>query len=994
MFIILTFGGTGSVATDSGDLKYGVEIGSEFNPKILLSQPLQGFSSGGKVVINGNFLWIMGTETFVGENGKRDMKSMISVFDISNPSEPILIATHEHRLFVRDITFRGDYAYLLCSEKNTNDRKRFYFEIVDISDPENPEIVKKTEGLFSHFVNLYIHGNFMYVFESSSSGPTGVINKTRIYKFDLKDPLNPVLISDKIKDFNGKDIEFIDGYVSTVKIRDNFLYALAQKKAYVLNISNEIKLVAEHEGSMSSFDGFSLGEEYMSNDSTYLQVAGQTSEYSYPGDEYEKNRSHQNAIVTLMHHNLSGSYPDYHLGQSAGLRIPFNAGHIFSQGLLTFVVGHEEEERSPNPYNTSFSEFPESKLLVIDFSNLDNPKFSGLLDFERMILDYAIRGNIAYLTALNQEGKGKDTKREFSLLTVELPVKEGVFRQGYLSTEEMYPGYKEPEIKQNSMEAALRDIIDKPTGQLTVADFKDAKALDFEEKGLTDLVGIELCIDLEELNLGINHIEDLTPLKGLKNIKVLNLKWNKIKDISPLSNLLKLEELNLYSNEIIDIFPLLSLPKLSKLDLGRNKIDNFKSVSKMTNLAELKLGYSKIFRPPYLGRLKKLKVLNLSSNDIYYTDFIWALSPNLEELNLNGNNIKDISDLTCLSGLKKLVLSRNNLKDLSPLADLTFLEYLNLYWNKGIVDFTPLASLINLRKLDLGELPINDVSFLENLTNLEELDISHINRSEKKISDLEPLANLKKLQVLNASENEIENIKPLAGLTELVTLNLDENQIKSIKAMRNLNKLEKFSLSKNNISDVSPLSNLEKLTNFDLFGNEIKDVAILLEGKLSLFCTASLGGNGIPEEQLNALRKKIILLPNENEGTALSNMISIASCEINFQKDKGRYTSDIKEFVSSGHLMHRGNVDTLTLESIIRKYDVALFDVNEKGFTIVITPEKDVQGRIFAINEGGFVLEWLGDEDVNISKLNLDDDKWKAWPPDHRFSVYSCGSGG
>ncbi|MBU0898715.1 MAG: hypothetical protein KJ613_02765, partial [Nanoarchaeota archaeon] len=224
--------------------------------------------------------------------------------------------------------------------------------------------------------------------------------------------------------------------------------------------------------------------------------------------------------------------------------------------------------------------------------------------------------------------------------------------------------------------------------------------------------------------------------------------------------------------------------------------------------------------------------------------------------------------------------------------------------------------------------------------------------------------------------------------------NLDENQIKSIKAMRNLNKLEKFSLSKNNISDVSPLSNLEKLTNFDLFGNEIKDVAILLEGKLSLFCTASLGGNGIPEEQLNALRKKIILLPNENEGTALSNMISIASCEINFQKDKGRYTSDIKEFVSSGHLMHRGNVDTLTLESIIRKYDVALFDVNEKGFTIVITPEKDVQGRIFAINEGGFVLEWLGDEDVNISKLNLDDDKWKAWPPDHRFSVYSCGSGG
>ena len=996
IFIISIVGITS--ATIAADVEENVsnkdyEIGSYFVPEILSAQKLSDFSSGGNATINGNFLWIMGTNMIRKDDGNV-WESKIVVFDISKPPEPKFIATHEHDVLVRGIGFKGDYAYLLCANMNTKDRKRFYFEIVDISDPKNPEIVKKTDGLFSHFPDFHIHGSSMYVFESSSSGPTGVINKTRIYKFDLKDPLNPVLISDKIKDFSGKEIEFLEDYIQAVKMRDNFLYALEYKKVYVFDISNEIKLVAEYEGSMSRFDNFSLAEEYMSNDDTYLQVAGHSPEYVYPGDDiYEKRNLHQNAIVTLMHHNLSGFYPNYGLGQSAGLRIPFNASHMFSQGLLTFVVGHEEEERDPYSYNTFFSE---SKLLVVDFSNLYDPKFSGLLDLGGTVLDYAIKDNIAYFTALNQEGSGKEIKREFSLVTLQLPVNEGVYKRRFRSSAEgeIFPGYKEPEIKPNPMEAVLRDIIDKPTGQLTVADFKDAKAFDFEEKGLTDLNGIELCIDLEELNLGINHIRDLTPLEGLKKLKVLNLKWNNIEDISSLSNLENLEELNLHSNEIIDISPLLSLSKLSKLDLGRNNIDDFKPISKITNLVELKIGYSNIFRPPYLGRLKKLKVLNLSSNDIYYTDFIWTLPPTLEELNLNGNNIKDISDLTCLSGLRNLILSRNNLRDLSPLAKMTNLEYLNLYWNKKIEDFTPIGNLTNLTKLDLSELPIDDISFLEKLTNLEDLDLYHINHSEKKISNLSPLANLKKLQVLNASENEIENIKPLVGLTELVTLNLNENKIKSIKPLKNLKKLEDLRLEKNEVKDISPLSDLEKVKNLNLFGNEIKDVRCLMDGNIYSGCIASLGGNEIPEEQLNSIRKEVILLPNEEESSALGGLITIASCEKYFHELKGRYTKDLKEFVESGVLYTR-NPNYLTMETLIRKkYKVALFEINDKGFTIVIKPEKDIQARTFAIDQGGYVLEWLGEEEVDVSKLNLDDDKWKAWPADCRFSVYSCGTGG
>ena len=195
-------------------------------------------------------------------------------------------------------------------------------------------------------------------------------------------------------------------------------------------------------------------------------------------------------------------------------------------------------------------------------------------------------------------------------------------------------------------------------------------------------------------------------------------------------------------------------------------------------------------------------------------------------------------------------------------------------------------------------------------------------------------------------------------------------------------------MEKNKVDDISSLSNFKKIKNLNLFGNKINDVTSLLNSKIYSGCIISLGGNEISEEQLDAIRREVILLPDENEGRGLSGMITIASCEKEFHERKGTYTKDVKEFVTSGVLLHRGNLENLTIEYMIRKYDVALFEISDKGFTIVIKPKKDVQGRTFAIDEGGFILEWLGKEDVDVSKLNLDDELWKAWPADCRFSVH------
>lgn len=968
------------------------EIGNEFVPEIVFTQRISDISYVTDIMVNDDCLWVIGNET-KRVDGRIEQKCLINIFDISDPSMPKQILTHEPKWVVSNSIISGNYIYLLCYEKNRK-AKRIYFNVVDISDLGNPILVGKSEPLFIHGAKLYAHKDKIIAFEMSSSYG-GIIDKTRIHTIDISDPTKPREISNKFIDYRGDEIEKLDGYVTDVCARGNFLYTVTKDNIYAFDISDKVKLVAEHKGSLNSFEDICLSEEYMSRDSNYIFALGNNPEYSYPSED-EKEKSKQNALVMLDHRiELVGSYPfDNFIGQPSlstiSTKLPFDARSLFSDGLLVFISGYEENEMS-SPYSRSMmpSKF---KLLVVDISYLSYPRFSGLLEIEGICYKFVRNNYFNEYVYTAKIGQGKEASIE--LITVRLPEKEGMFKREYKASSNIYPpGYKEPEVQPNPIEPYLRDFIDKPD-KLVVADFKDIKTLDFEGKRLTDFQGIEFCKDLKELNLKSSRVTDLTPLSGLYNLKILDLSWNKVSDLEPLRKLQKLEELNLYANEVVDVTPLLDLPNLKKLNISRNNIEDFRPVTKMVGLTDLIMGSSDFFKPPYLGRLENLKVLNLSGDGIYNLGFIYSLPQTLEELNLNGNKIIDIAPVSHLRGLKKLSLRSNDVRDLSPLSDLKNLEELYLHWNKKIVDFSPLGELTNLKKLDLSENFIDDVSFLENLVNLEELDIYHINISPKKVSDISSLRNLKKLKRLDARENEIKDLTPLSDLIEITYINLDENQVRSVKPLEGLENLEDLRMQRNQVKDISPLSGLKKIKNLDLFGNKIKDVSCFVDSDIYYGCLISLGGNEIPEQQLDTIRKDIILLPDENEGRGLNGMVTIAAREKYFHELKGRYTKDPNEFVDAGVLYLQPGRTEVTIESMIKGYNIALFEVNDKGFTIVIKPEENVQGRTFAINEGGFVMEWLGKEDISLSKLNLDDDLWKAWPVDCRFSVHSCGSGG
>ena len=309
-----------------------------------------------------------------------------------------------------------------------------------------------------------------------------------------------------------------------------------------------------------------------------------------------------------------------------------------------------------------------------------------------------------------------------------------------------------------NLEAAVRDAIDKPQGDLYTSDLERLEALNASGREIEELTGIEDCINLTNLVLSYNNITDISPLAGLLNLVSLNLNENNINDLTPLAGLNNLTRLYLGNNNISDE----TLYHLSGLTILTTLVLDYNSITDITPLE------------------------NLS---------------NLTCLVMNDNYIDDITPLEDMTGLIVLYLYNNNIIDLTSLENLTELTTLYLYDN-SISDVKPLSGLINLTSLVLDYNQIEDISPLANLKNLSTLYLN-----ENNISDIFPLRGLEKLTTLILDTNRILDITPLAGLKYVSYLNLGVNNIIDITPLEGLTNLSILYLHNNNISKIEALIN-------------------------------------------------------------------------------------------------------------------------------------------------------------------------------------------
>jgi Leucine-rich repeat (LRR) protein len=178
---------------------------------------------------------------------------------------------------------------------------------------------------------------------------------------------------------------------------------------------------------------------------------------------------------------------------------------------------------------------------------------------------------------------------------------------------------------------------------------------------------------------------------------------------------------------------------------------------------------------------------------------------NLEQLELVGNHVSNLSPLSNLTKLTYLDLRGNRISSLSPLSKLTKLAYLDLRGN-CVSNLSPLSNLTRLTYLDLHGNRIRNLTPLSELTRL-----IYLHLSSNRIAGLRPLTGLDNFENLDLAYNDIAHLGPLSKLTQLTALDLRQNQITDLRPLSNLTRMAGLILSRNQITDLSPLTALKEL---------------------------------------------------------------------------------------------------------------------------------------------------------------------------------------
>jgi Leucine-rich repeat (LRR) protein len=220
---------------------------------------------------------------------------------------------------------------------------------------------------------------------------------------------------------------------------------------------------------------------------------------------------------------------------------------------------------------------------------------------------------------------------------------------------------------------------------------------------------------------------------------------------------------------------------------------------------------------------------------------------NLRKLDVNNNELRDLSGISKLNKLENLYaqgnelgvaepfddrndngsldqgeeyedISGNGIWDGDPLPELDKLPHLrNVYlYSNGLSDLSKLGDLPVLMTLLLGVNEITDVSPLKKFTSLR-----HLSLNRNQVTDIGGLVGLDALMYLDLSGNRLSDLRPLRQMKSLRSLLLNDNNLTDLRPLAEHPHLESLSFNSNLVTDLRPLANLKKLRNLDAGRNLI-----------------------------------------------------------------------------------------------------------------------------------------------------------------------------
>ena len=317
-----------------------------------------------------------------------------------------------------------------------------------------------------------------------------------------------------------------------------------------------------------------------------------------------------------------------------------------------------------------------------------------------------------------------------------------------------------------AMEAAVRQALDQPDGEITYDQLAQIQRLaavgknTFGEEQVFDYrIGCYIGNQYQsELPIGDITDRDLDLLSYMPNLRELYLCRQEIKDISVLEGL-PLTTLALCEDKIVDFSPLGTLTELETLYLGGNPGTDYSALSGLTRLETLAVEGSSSVGIGAVDSLSFLDGLTLRKLGLRLTvpkDGSWEPLTRqiaLEELQLWDPGEDAVAAAGTLADLKSLGIGDYYAEDLTAFRGLSGLEVLGIH--KGSLEsLEGVQSLTRLYTLSIGFNAVTDLSPLEGLPQL-----NYVQLEDLAVTDFSPLNQLPALGTLVVPQEQAELVE-------------------------------------------------------------------------------------------------------------------------------------------------------------------------------------------------------------------------------------------
>ncbi|WP_162006728.1 leucine-rich repeat domain-containing protein [Roseimaritima sediminicola] len=214
-----------------------------------------------------------------------------------------------------------------------------------------------------------------------------------------------------------------------------------------------------------------------------------------------------------------------------------------------------------------------------------------------------------------------------------------------------------------------------------------------------------------------------------------------------------------------------------------------------------------------------------------------------------------------VQNISRVVGRGKGIKNLEGLQHCPAVMLLDLEDNE-ITDLKPIAELKRLQSVTLAGNKIKTLEPLKDLTGMQLLDVSR-----NQISDLKPLQKMANLRTLYVASNQLKTLEPIAQLTKIWSLDAENNQLSDLGPVAKLQWLSTLNVRSNAIEDLQPLVGLKELNLLLISNNKIKDLQPLVKmcqadaadaKRFAPYLRLYLGENPLSEqakgEQIEALK--------------------------------------------------------------------------------------------------------------------------------------------